>query len=377
MIDLRYTARILGLLAGLALTAGTAARAEIIIGMAGPMKGPFAALGQQLKHGAELAVADLNAKGGVLGQKIKLVVGDDACDPTVAVTVAKSMINQGVNLMVGHFCSAASIAASNVYAEEGILQISPAATHPLFTDRGLRNVYRVSGRDDQQGVIAGDLMADQFGGKKLAIVHDGQSYSLSLARAAKAQLNARGVNEALFHTVKPGAKDYAALVTKLKRNEIEVLYYGGYHREAGLIMRGLHAQGMSVVLISGDDLATGKYWIITGAAGEGTLITFPPDTSKLKHGRSVADDMRKRGFKPELHALRTYAAIQVWAQAAAKAGSLELKKMTKALGANIYRTVLGKITFNDRGDMKQNAYVWHEWRKGKYHPKAFKKKSME
>jgi branched-chain amino acid transport system substrate-binding protein len=327
-----------------------------------------------MKQGAEMAVADLNAKGGVLGQKIKLVVADDGCDPTMAVTVAKSMVNQGINFMAGQFCSAASIAASDVYAQEGILQISPASTHPLFTERGLANVYRVSGRDDQQGVIAGNLMADRFAGKRLAIVHDGQDYSQSLAWAAKTQLNTRGINEAPYLAVKPGAKDYAALVTKLKRNKIDVLYYGGYHREAGLIMRGLHTQGMSVRLISGDDLATGKFWIITGAAGEGSLMTFPPDAAKLKHGRAVADDMRKHGFKPEMHALRTYAAIQVWAQAAAKAGSLELKKMTKALTTNIYRTVLGKITFNNKGDMKQNAYVWYQWSKGKYTMKVFKNK---
>ncbi|MBT6430755.1 MAG: branched-chain amino acid ABC transporter substrate-binding protein [Rhodospirillaceae bacterium] len=352
-------------------------RAEIVIAAVGPMEGPFAAYGAQMKNGAELAVAALNAKGGVLGQKIKLIIADDACNPKVAETVAKSMINQGVNFVAGHFCSGASIAASDTYAKEGVLQISPSSTHPVLTDRGLENVYRVCGRDDQQGILAGSLLADQFAGKKVAIVHDGQGYSQSLAAAAKAQLNSQGVNETLFQAVKPGEKDYSTLVTTLKRNGIDVLYYGGYHKEAGLIMRGLHAQGMSVVLVSGDDLATGKYWIITGAAGEGTLITFPADPGATKHGRDVANEMRKQGFKPELHAMRTYAAIQVWAQAASKAGSLELGKMTKALRTNFFRTVLGKLTFNNRGDTKQNGYVWYEWSRDKYTVKTFKAKPAE
>ena len=179
------------------------------------MRGPFAMLGEQMKQGAELAVADLNAKGGVLGQKVKLISGDDKCDPEVAVTVAKFMVNQGVNFVAGHFCSAASIAASDIYSQDDILLISPASTHPLLTDRGLENVFRVSGRDDQQGIIAGNLLADQFGGKKVAIVHDGQPYSLSLAEAAKSQLNSRGMNESVFQAVEPGAKDYGALVTTL------------------------------------------------------------------------------------------------------------------------------------------------------------------
>ncbi|MDE0729255.1 MAG: branched-chain amino acid ABC transporter substrate-binding protein, partial [Alphaproteobacteria bacterium] len=243
----------LGIITALALMA-SAVRAEIVIATVGPMKGPFAGLGDQMKQGTELAVADLNAKGGVLGQKVKLIVGDDACNPEVAVTVAKFVVNQGASFVAGHFCSAASIAASDIYNKDNILLISPASTHPLLTDRGLENVYRVSGRDDRQGIIAGNMLADQFGGKKIAIVRDGQAYSQGLAAAAKSQLNSRGINGALFQTVAAGAKDYAGLVTTLKRNEIDVLYYGGDHREAGTIMRGMHAQGMSVVMVSGDDL---------------------------------------------------------------------------------------------------------------------------
>ncbi len=376
MTPIRHIPRLIAATAALVFCAATA-QAEIIVATAGPMKGPFAAYGAQLKQGAELAVADLNAKGGVLGQKIKLIVADDACDPKAAVKAAKSLVNQGVNFMAGHFCSAASITASDIYHKEGIVMISPSASHPFLTERGLENVYRVSGRDDQQGIVAGNLLADQFDGKKVAIVHDGQAYSMSLADTAKAQLNARGINEALYQTIKPGEKSYAALVTTMKEKQIDVLYYGGYHREAGLIRREMEKQGLSAVLMSGDDLATGKYWIVSGKAGAGTLMTFPPDPSKSKHGRRLADEMRKKGMKPGLHAFRAYAAMQIWAEAAAKAGSLEMAKVTKALRSNIFRTVLGKITFNGKGDIKQTAFVWYEWRRGKYEVKVFKEKKTE
>lgn len=155
----RSTIVALGIITALALMA-SAVRAEIVIATVGPMKGPFAGLGDQMKQGAELAVADLNAKGGVLRQKVKLIVGDDACNPEVAVTVAKFVVNQGASFVAGHFCSAASIAASDIYNKDNILLISPASTHPLLTDRGLENVYRVSGRDDRQGIIAGNMLAD-------------------------------------------------------------------------------------------------------------------------------------------------------------------------------------------------------------------------
>ncbi|MDP6344032.1 MAG: branched-chain amino acid ABC transporter substrate-binding protein [Alphaproteobacteria bacterium] len=350
---------------GLAAWSGSV-QADVTIATAGPMTGQYAIFGQQMKAGAEKVVADLNAKGGVLGQKIKLVIGDDACDPKQAVAVANSMVNKGVAFMAGHFCSGSSIPASDVYNEEGILQISPASTNPTLTDRGFENVYRVCGRDDQQGTIAGNFLADTFQGKKIAVVHDKQAYSKGLADATKMQLNKRGINESLYDTVNAGEKDYSAFVTKLKQQKIDVLYYGGYHTEAGLIVRQMREQGMKTHLISGDALVTKEYWAITGASGEGTLMTFGPDPRKSAAAKAVVDAMRKGGYEPEGYTLYTYAAIQVWAQAAEKAGSMDLDKITKALNSGSFQTVLGPITFNDKGDIKQPAYVWYEWSKGKY-----------
>ncbi len=355
---------LLGVAAVLGLAA--AAEAEIVIATAGPITGPFAVYGEQMKRGAERAVADINAKGGVLGQKVKIVIGDDRCDPKQAIAVAKSMLNQGVSFMAGHFCSGASISAADIYNEEGILQISPASTNPALTERGYDNVYRVCGRDDQQGTIAGGLLADKFGGKKIAIAHDKRRYSKSLADAAKTQLNARGINEEVYTTIKPGRKDYSAFVNKMEKERIDVLYYGGYHREAGLIVRQMRARRLSTILVSGDDLATKKYWAITGAAGEGTLMTFPPDPRVSASGKSVATGLRKAGFDPAGFTLHAYAAVQVWAQAVAKAGSLDLNKVIKSLNSNNFQTVLGQIAFNGNGDIKQPAYVWYEWSKGKY-----------
>lgn len=342
------------------------AQAEITIATAGPMTGPFAIFGERMKRGAEQAVADLNAAGGVLGQKVKIVIGDDACDPKQAVAVANSMVNKGVSLIVGHFCSGSSIPASDIYNEGGILQISPASTNPKLTERGFDNVFRICGHDDQQGTIAGNFLADNFSGRNVAIAHDRQAYSKSLADAAKVQLNKRGINEAMYYTINAGDKDYTAFVTKMKRKQIDVLYYGGYHAEAGLIVRQMRAQGMSTVLVSGDDLVTEKFWAITGPAGEGTLMTYGPDPRKSMYASSVVKAMRKGGFEPEGNTLYTYAAIQVWAQAVAKAGSTDLGKMTKALNSNTFQTVLGDITFNGKGDIKQATYVWYEWSNGKY-----------
>ena len=348
-----------------ALLAGTA-QADITIATAGPMTGQYASFGAQMKAGAEQAVADINAKGGVLGQKLQLEIGDDACDPKQAVAVANQMVNKGVALMAGHFCSGSSIPASAVYNEEGIVQISPASTNPKLTDQGLDNVFRTCGRDDQQGQVAGAFLAGKFKGKNIAIVHDKTAYGKGLADETRKYMNQAGQKEKLYEAYTAGEKDYSALVSKLKQAGIDVLYVGGYHTEAGLMARQMRDQGMKTLLMSGDALVTDEYWAITGAAGEGTLMTFSPDPRKNPVAAPVVEAFRKKGIEPEGYVLYTYGAIQAWAQAVEKAGTTDTEEVIAALHSNQFDTVLGKIGFDGKGDVTAPGYVFYEWKNGKY-----------
>lgn len=355
-----------GVLACAMFGASAASHADIVIATAGPMTGQYASFGAQMKAGAELAVADINAAGGILGQKLVLEIGDDACDPKQAVAVANQMVNKGVVFMAGHFCSGSSIPASSVYEEEGILQISPASTNPKLTDEGGDNVYRVCGRDDQQGAVAGEFLAKNFAGKNIAIIHDKTAYGKGLADETRKSLNAAGKKEALNEAYTAGEKDYSALVSKLKKNAIDILYVGGYHTEAGLIVRQMRDQGMKTVLVSGDALVTDEYWSITGNAGEGTLMTFSPDPRKNATAAPIVKRFRAKGIEPEGYVLYTYGAVQAFAQAATAAGSTDLNKLIAKLNSSKFDTVLGKIGFDKKGDVTAPGYVFYEWSKGKY-----------
>ena len=356
------------LLAAAALTAAGAvtAQAEIKISTAGPMTGQYASFGEQMKRGAEMAVADINAKGGVLGQMLSLSVGDDACDPKQAVAVANKFVSEGIVFVAGHFCSGSSIPASKVYTEEGVLQISPASTNPKLTEEGGDNVFRVCGRDDQQGLVAGNFLADQYGGKKIAILHDKTAYGKGLADETKKQFNKRGQKEAMYEAYTAGEKDYSALVTKMKSAGIDAFYLGGYHTEAGLMVRQAREQGFDVQLISGDALVTDEFWKITGNAGEGTLMTFSPDPRKEKSAAAVVKKFRDGGYEPEGYTLYTYGAIQAWAQAVAKVGTTDTAKVIAALRKNKFDTVLGNIGFDMKGDVTAPGYVWYVWKNGNY-----------
>src|SRR3984885_8316102 len=340
----------------------TSAQAQIHIATAGPMTGEYAAFGTQMKTGAEQAVADLNKFGGVLGQKLVLEVGDDACDPKQAVSVANQFVSKGVKLVAGHFCSGSSIPASKVYSEEGILQISPASTNPKYTDEGSWNTFRVCGRDDEQGKVAGDYLASHFKNEKIAILNDNSAYGKGLADETQKALHAAGGKEVLAAAYTPGEKDYSSLVSRLKQAGVTVIYVGGYHTEAGLIIRQAKEQGMKATMVGGDALVTNEFWQISGEAGAGTMMTFPPDPRLMKSAADVGKEFKSRKVDPEGYVLYTYAAIQVWAEAAKKANSTDPKKVAAALKASgNWPSVLGPVSFDKKGDITGGAYVMYQW----------------
>ncbi|RLA36664.1 MAG: branched-chain amino acid ABC transporter substrate-binding protein [Gammaproteobacteria bacterium] len=343
-----------------------AANAEITIAVAGPMTGQYASFGEQMQRGAEMAVADINAAGGVLGQKLKLAIGDDACDPKQAVAVANKFVSDNVAFVAGHFCSGSSIPASKVYEEEGIVQISPASTNPKLTEEGGDNVFRTCGRDDQQGLVAGNFLADKHGKQRIAILHDKTAYGKGLADETKKQLNKRGINEVMYEAYTAGEKDYSALVSKLKGAKVDVMYVGGYHTEAGLMIRQAREQSYDVLLISGDALVTDEYWKITGPAGEGTLMTFSPDPRKNPVAAPVVAKFKAQNYEPEGYTLYTYGAIQAWVLAVAKAGSTDTDAVIKSLRGNKFETVLGNIGFDGKGDVTAPGYVFYKWANGTY-----------
>ena len=331
---------ILSIIASIFLLGSITAKADVVVASAGPMSGQYASFGAQLKAGAEMWLKDTNAKGGILGEKVKLVIGDDACDPKQAVAVANKFAGQGVTYVAGHFCSGSSIPASKVYTEEGIIQVSPASTNPAFTDKGGPNVFRVCGRDDQQGEVAGAFLAKEYSGKKVAIIHDKTAYGKGLADATKKNMNKGGLKETMYEAITAGEKDYSALVSKLKSNGIEAVYLGGYHTEGGLIVRQMRDQGMKTKLISGDALVTAEYWQITGDAGEGTLMTFSPDPRNNPEAAPLVKKFKAAGIEPEGYVLYSYAALQVFEQAATQAGSLDRKKVLKAMKKGKFNTCL-------------------------------------
>lgn len=360
--------KLIGLAFGASIALSSAAFAQdLTIAVAGPMTGTESAFGRQMKNGAEMAVADINAAGGVAGKKLALDAEDDACDPKQARSVAEKIAGAKIPFVAGHFCSSSSIPASEAYADGNVLQITPASTNPLFTERKLWNVARVCGRDDQQGLIAAQFIAKNYKGKNIAILNDKTTYGKGLADETKKALNKAGITEKLYESYNKGDKDFNAIVSRLKKENIDLVYVGGYHQEAGLILRQMRDQGLKTVLMSGDALADKEYASITGPAGEGTLFTFGPDPRNKPSAKAIVERFKAKGIDPEGYTLYTYAAMQVWSQAVKKAGTTDPKKVMETIKAGKWDTVLGPIEYDAKGDIKQIDYVVYKWdAKGNY-----------
>lgn len=342
------------------------AHADLLVGIGAPLTGPNAAFGAQIQKGAEAAAAEVNAAGGVNGEKIKIVLGDDVSDAKQGVSVANKFVADGVKFVVGHYNSGVSIPASEVYAENGIVEVTPAATNPVLTERGLWNTFRTCGRDDQQGIVAGGYIAEHFKNAKIAVIHDKTPYGQGLADETKKTIEAKGLKATLYEGVNTGDKDFSALIAKAKQAGITVLYWGGLHTEAGLIIRQLADQGLKVTFISGDGIATNELAAIAGDAVAGTLNTFGPDPRNDPANKKIVEKLRASGFEPEAYTLYSYAAMQSIVGAATAAKSNDPETVAAALKTKgPFQTVLGKIAFDEKGDPKLPGYVMYEWKKDK------------
>jgi branched-chain amino acid transport system substrate-binding protein len=362
---------ILGILIGIFISIGSvisAAQAEIKVGIAGPLSGSALNTGEQQEIGAQKAISHLNDNGGLLGEKIVTISVDDACEPRQAKAVARQLVSEGVVLVVGHVCSAASLAVSKIYEDAGIIMISPASTNPKVTDEGGPNVFRVIGRDDQQGTIAGNYLADNYSKSRIAIIHDGQAYGLGLAEFTKRQLNKRGVTEVMFDSYHPDQRDYKSIVNKLVKNKIDVLYAGGYLTDIGIILRQAKKELPNLRLFSGDALVNVQFLFVAGEAGEGTYFTFGPDMRLNPEAADVVAAIREEdAYEPDGYTLYSYGAVQAWAQAVKQAGSLKPKAVINALRTGSFDTVLGKIGFDKKGDVTGiSTFVWYVFGKENY-----------
>ena len=349
------------------------AHAQLVVGVAGPITGSNAAFGTQLKEGADQAVTDINAAGGVLGKQLKEDVVDDACDPKQAVSAANQLVADGAVMVDGHFCSASSIPASKVYSDNGVLQISPGSTNPQYTDKGSPTTFRTCGRDDEQGKVAAAYINNHLKADKIAVLDDNSTYGKGIGDQVRLNLKKLGIPVVFSASYTAGDKDYSALISRLKQAGVQLVYVGGYYADAGLMMREAASQGFRPQWFGEDAFITPALVQIAGAAAEGTLATFPPPAEQSPSSTKVVSELKAANEDPTGYVLYSYATIQAWAEAANAAHSTKASVVANELKTGgPWDTVLGKLKFDKKGDVVDAAYAIYKWTNGNYAVYALK-----
>jgi branched-chain amino acid transport system substrate-binding protein len=349
-------------------------QAEMLVGYADAFSGP-AGWGVQIKRSIDLAVDELNRSGGVLGEAIRVIWADDGCDAEQAVAAARKLVADGVVFAMGHGCSHAAIAASKIYSEAGVPYMAASATNPKLTDEGGASIYRLRGRDDQVAARIADDLANNWGDKPIAIIHDGQTYGRYLAETVRQQLHEHGIEEAAYEEVTPGQLEFSGLIESLQAVGVRVAFFAGYYNEAGLFIRQARERGATFSLIGGDALSEEDFWLLAGAAAEGTLVVDPPRPKDAEaEARYVAAYRRKYpGFPADPADLSptNYVALKVWAEAVETAGSFDAEAVAKVLHSHKFDTMFGRLGFDEQGEVTGvEMWSWYIWKDGRMVEKA-------
>jgi branched-chain amino acid transport system substrate-binding protein len=353
----------IGLAAGMLMSTGVAAQ-NIKIAVAGPFTGALTQYGTMVKEGVDTAVEQINAAGGVLGKKLEAVTIDDGCEPKQGPVVANRVVNDEIHYVVGHVCSGATIAATNIYNSEGVVMVTPSATSPAVTDgKNYDTIFRTIGRDDQQGPAAAKFIAEKIKPQQVAILHDKQSYGQGIATAVKNDLEKAGIKVVLFEGINAGDSDYSAVITKLKTSGADFVYYGGYHPEMGLLLRQGAEQGLKAKFMGPEGVGNPDINAIAGAAVEGMLVTLPADFTKDPSNAAIVKAFTDKKRDPSgAFQLTAYSATQAIAEGIKGAGADDPAKVAAWLHANSVKTPIGNIAWNKQGDLKSfkfDVFTWH------------------
>ncbi len=339
-----------------ALTACPRGADELRIGVAGPMTGDQSKQGQDLRKGVELAVEEWNARGGVLGKKVRLLVEDDQHDPRQAVAVANKLVQSGAVGVVGHWNSSSSIPASGVYQRANVVMITPASTHPALTEQGFQNVFRVCGRDDQQGPVAARFAREALKAKRVAILHDKTTYGQGLADQFKPALGPE-IEVVYYGGITQGDKDFRSVLTTVIARRPDVLFFGGIYPEAGLLIRQAKELGLRGAFLSGDGSIDQKFIEIAGAAAEGAYFTFGPDPANIPQAKTFLEKYHQKYGEHGPYSIYAYDAANILLRSIAEAGATRGEAVSRVIRQSAHEGALGTIRFDAKGDVLQSPYI--------------------
>jgi branched-chain amino acid transport system substrate-binding protein len=345
----------------------------VVIGHAGPLTGGIAHLGKDNENGARLAVEQATAKKIKIGGKtvkFELMGEDDQADPKLGPTIAQKFADAKVGGVVGHLNSGVTIPASAVYNQASIPMISGSATNPKLTEQGFKNIFRVVGRDDQQGPAVAQYL-ESMKIKKVAIVDDATAYGEGLANEVEKTLKAAKVNVVAREKTNDKATDFKAILTKIKGRAPDAIFYGGMDATGGPMLKQARELAIKAVFSFGDGACTDTMKQLAGDAAAEGLICSQAGLPVVAASKDFLDAYKaKYNVDPIIYAPFTYDSANLLIAAMQKADSTDPAKYLPELHKISYQGATGKIEFDDKGDRKDAEITIFTMKAGKLEPVA-------
>ena len=358
-----------------AKTEGTASAANtgglvVKIGHAAPLTGPQAHLGKDNENGVRMAIDDLNAQGfSIGGQKVQfqLESEDDQADPRIATTVAQKFVDDKVSGIIGHLNSGTTIPASRIYNDAGIVEISPSATNPKYTQQGYKGAFRVMANDVQQGKVLGEFAVNDMNAKKIAIIDDRTAYGQGLADEFEKAAKAAGASIVVHEFTNDKASDFTAILTKIKGAAPDLVFYGGMDGQGAPMVKQLQTLGLKAQFLGGDGIHTAEFMKLAGAAAEGVTASLPGvPLDQMPKGADFKQKFESKYGKIQLYAPYCYDAMMVMAEAMQRANSAEPAKYLPEMAKTNYSGVTANIKFDDKGDLQGGSITVYRVVKGEW-----------
>lgn len=352
-------------LCGALAATGPALAETITVALVGPMVGTSFSVGRQYQTGVSAAWEATGREA--LGRPVEILAQDDGCNETLAGSVARKLVELRPAVVIGHSCSAATLAGAPIYADAAILQITPASTNPKVTEMGVATLFRMIGRDDRQGVAAATMLAQRYAGRRVGVVHAANAYGRGLGEIAVAEMTRLGAPPALTLIFEQSQGSFLPLVEKIIEARLDALYIVGGALDVGVLLRQIRLSGGAFPVYGSDTLVSEVFRQAAETYAEGVRFTFPPEPMSLPSASQAVAAIRAKGVEPIGYTLLAYAAYETWREGVNRAGTIDAAAVAAAIRGAPVNTILGPVSFDEKGDIRTatEPFVWYEWREGK------------
>ena len=338
----------------------------IKIGLAAVQSGSDAQIGATMLYGSQIAVDEWNAKGGVLGKQIETISLDDEANPQKASTVAHTLVDDGVVAVLGHLNSNCTLPASIVYNDAKIIQITPGSTNPKYTEQGFPDAFRICGRDDQQGPVAGKFMHDNLKLTKIAILHNKTAYGEGLATEVKKTFESLGGQVTMFQGIGTDENDFSANVSVIQGSGAQGFFWGGMYGQGGPLCVKMRQGGVNIPFVSGDGCFDDSFVNTVGGNAPNVFLSFGKDYHQLPAAQPFLKTYNDKYHQTEgAYSVYGYDAANVLLTAIQQAGTTDADKVAAVMKSRPFDTILGKVEFDSKGDVKGSGFVMWTIKDGK------------